>query len=345
MADIASGGAGTDGKLTIQATDDQIAARLFTQAEHTEPLPGGTTPGVTPGPTTVAPGGGGTRIVRGGRTTIVPDIVAITGTLVPASDRFEIGHDGRGGVVEIRGASGTATVSLNGGEAADAQPVVTIGASGRGGSLRVLSTDARATFEIAQAADNTTLNLGGQARFGQLRVLDSQNRQRMLVYGETGQIYLYDDTGRPTVILDAMSGDVVLGGADIAEEFDVAEDVEPGCVVHIAPSGRLERTNEPYDMSVAGVVSGLGDFRPGIVLDRRAGSVRRLPVAMLGKVTCLVDASDAPVRRGTLLTSSDRPGYAMAASDRERAFGAVIGKALGDLSSGVGTVPLLVGRW
>jgi hypothetical protein len=337
MADIASGGGGTEGKLTIQATDDQVAARLFTEAEHTEPLPGGTTTPLGVGPTTT--------VGRGGRTRITPGTVAITGTLVPASDRFEIGHNGRGGVIEIRSAAGSTVVSLHGGLSSDAQPVVTIGASGLPGRLRVLSGDDRPSFEVSDAGDHTTITLGSQGRFGELRLLDQANRQRLLLSGSNGQIYLFDDSGRPTIILDSQTGDVVLGSADIAEEFDTEDDVDAGCVVRIAASGRLERADVAYDTSVAGVISGLGEFRPGIVLDRRPNAGRRLPVAMLGKVSCLVDATDAVVSRGALLTSSSRPGYAMVASDRDRAFGAVIGRALDELPSGLGTVPMLVGRW
>src|SRR4029453_8338435 len=96
------------------------------------------------------------------------------------------------------------------------------------------------------------------------------------------------------------------------------------------------------DPTVAGVVSGEG-YRPGIVLDRRAGMTgRRMPVAMMGKVLCLADASVRRIRPGALLTSSDVAGHAMAVADPREALGAVIGKALGGLASGQGYVPMLV---
>jgi hypothetical protein len=68
----------------------------------------------------------------------------------------------------------------------------------------------------------------------------------------------------------------------------------------------------------------------------------RVPVALVGKVYCKVDASYAPIRVGDLLTTSPTPGYAMKADDQNRAFGAVIGKALASLGSGTGLVPILV---
>jgi len=43
-----------------------------------------------------------------------------------------------------------------------------------------------------------------------------------------------------------------------------------------------------------------------------------------------------------MLTTSPTPGHAMLATDPTRSFGAVIGKALGSLSSGRGLVPVLV---
>jgi hypothetical protein len=55
-----------------------------------------------------------------------------------------------------------------------------------------------------------------------------------------------------------------------------------------------------------------------------------------------VDASFGPVHAGDLLVSSPNPGYAMVATDRAQANGAVIGKALGDLASGTGLVPVMV---
>jgi hypothetical protein len=45
---------------------------------------------------------------------------------------------------------------------------------------------------------------------------------------------------------------------------------------------------------------------------------------------------------GDLLTTSTRPGHIMKATDRDRAFGAVIGKALRRLLQGLGVVPILV---
>jgi hypothetical protein len=97
-----------------------------------------------------------------------------------------------------------------------------------------------------------------------------------------------------------------------------------------------------YDRKVAGVASGAGSYRPGLVLDRRSRAADRLTVALMGKVYCKVDASYGAIETGDLLTTSPTPGHAMKASDPLRAFGAVIGKALLPLASGRDMIPILV---
>lgn len=137
-------------------------------------------------------------------------------------------------------------------------------------------------------------------------------------------------------------GDLILGNADCAEDFDVVDECEPGTVVVAVDELTLRASEKPYDRRVAGVVSGAGGFRPGIVLDRPQRSPRRSPIALVGKVFCKVDASQHPVAVGDLLTTSSLCGHAMKATDPTQAFGAVIGKSLGTLSVAQGLVPVLV---
>jgi hypothetical protein len=105
---------------------------------------------------------------------------------------------------------------------------------------------------------------------------------------------------------------------------------------------RLTPCKASYDRKVAGVVSGARDCRPGIVLNRRPGNVNRAPIALVGKVYCRVDATLGAIDIGDLLTTSSTPGHAMRATDPQRAFGAVIGKALEPLADGKGLIPILV---
>jgi hypothetical protein len=150
--------------------------------------------------------------------------------------------------------------------------------------------------------------------------------------------------GDVTVLGNITSNDLMLAGGDCAEQFDSAEAevLEPGTVVVIGEDGRLCACRDSYDRRVAGVVSGAGDFRPAIVMDGRPSTAGRTVVAMVGKVYCKVDASVSSIRIGDLLTPASTPGHAMKASDSSRAFGAVIGKALGRLDSGCALIPILV---
>jgi hypothetical protein len=93
---------------------------------------------------------------------------------------------------------------------------------------------------------------------------------------------------------------------------------------------------------VAGVVSGAGKYRPAIILDKEQAKAGSLPLALVGKVYCKVDAQYGDIQIGDLLTSSPTPGHAMRASDHAQAFGAVLGKALRPLRKEQGLIPILV---
>jgi hypothetical protein len=138
--------------------------------------------------------------------------------------------------------------------------------------------------------------------------------------------------------------DVILTGGDCAERFDVsaAEGVDPGTIMVIGEDGALRPSDRAYDRRVAGVVSGAGGYRPGIVLDKRPDDEGRVTIALVGKVYCKADANAGPIRVGDLLTTSDTPGHAMSVADPLKALGAIIGKSLGALQSGLGLVPMLI---
>jgi hypothetical protein len=145
-----------------------------------------------------------------------------------------------------------------------------------------------------------------------------------------------------------VTGDVCLvnsASGDIAEDFDVDDEqinLEPGTVLVINEQGRLCASSLAYDTRVAGVVSGAGELKPALVLQRVSSPTPRSPIALLGKVFCKVDATFGSIAAGDLLTTSSRRGYAMKACDRSLALGAIIGKALASLSTGAGTIPIMV---
>ncbi|MET9423356.1 hypothetical protein ABZY06_21935, partial [Streptomyces sp. NPDC006540] len=141
-----------------------------------------------------------------------------------------------------------------------------------------------------------------------------------------------------------VTGDVQLTGADLAEHFETAgtATVEPGTVMVIDGVDQVRVSDTPYDQRVAGVVSGAGEYQPGVVLDHQGAVGSRQPLALVGKVNCKVDASFGPVQTGDLLTTSLTPGHAMRADDAARSYGAVLGKAMAPLTEGTGLLPVLV---
>jgi hypothetical protein len=133
--------------------------------------------------------------------------------------------------------------------------------------------------------------------------------------------------------------------ADVAEFMPVTEEVVPGTVLVIGDDGKLRPSSTPYDTRVAGIVS----TDPGVTLGTKEdGNPGEAQIAVAGRVPCKVDATKAAIHAGDLLTTSDNPGYAMKAEPIEvsgRTFypsGIVLGKAMGTLESGTGTIEVLV---
>jgi hypothetical protein len=205
-------------------------------------------------------------------------------------------------------------------------------ASERGWAIRQLGTGASTALELASVGG------GGNKDF----IITTKGKVGI---GTTSPQETLDVNGSIRV-----EDDVILAGADCAEEFDIDPGTphDPGTVMVIGPDRRLRSCSQPYDTRVAGVISGAGDLRPGIVLGRRRSRSRsragqpRLPLALSGTVFCQADATAAPIRVGDLLTTSSMVGHAMRAGDAVQSFGAVIGKALDGLATGTGLIPVLV---
>jgi len=136
-------------------------------------------------------------------------------------------------------------------------------------------------------------------------------------------------------------GDIIL--SDCAEHFDAAgAEAGPGTVMIINRDGDLQPCSHAYDKKVAGVVSGAGNFKPGIILGRQKSQGNALLISLVGKVYCNVDAQYSPIEVGDLLTTSPTPGHAMKAADPWKAFGCVIGKALRPVDKGQRLIPILI---
>jgi hypothetical protein len=145
------------------------------------------------------------------------------------------------------------------------------------------------------------------------------------------------------------------GGSDFAENFDVslpaavAEatplSIAPGLVVSIDPRhpGKLIVSNKAYDRRVAGIISGAGGVKSGMIMGQ-SGSVAdgAQPVALSGRVYVWADASAGAIEPGDLLTTAKLPGHAMKVRNHAKAQGAIIGKAMTGLKEGKGLVLVLV---
>jgi hypothetical protein len=134
------------------------------------------------------------------------------------------------------------------------------------------------------------------------------------------------------------TGDEILElgeGLDYAEGFDVSDhkDIDPGTVLIIDPenTGMLKISDSPYDSKVAGIVAGAGGIGSGVKLGHGRFDKN---VALAGRVFCNVDATDQGIEPGDLLTTSEIPGHAMKATDRNQAHGAILGKAMEKLEKG-----------
>ncbi len=137
----------------------------------------------------------------------------------------------------------------------------------------------------------------------------------------------------------------IAGGADLAEPFPLSDaTVEKGSVVVIDAEhpGRLKVSTRAYDKRVAGIVSGANGIQPGISLRQEGALEPGENVALTGRVYVRADATHGAIEPGDLLTTSDRAGHAMKATDHDRAQGAILGKAMSALDAGQGMVLVLV---
>lgn len=296
-------------------------------------------------------------------------------TLQNGSGVNRINLDGGTGVIRVRNDAGavifkvdgdTGNISLGGEETAghlfvnNKRGQDTIHLDGSKADLYMGGYEQAGNLFVNNQDGANTIGLDGQG--GVITVRGSGQNDRIHLNGFLGQISVHNVEGKEVfrfksstavldifgsggiISLDGSKGDIGLENADCAEEFEISgsEVLESGTVLVLAQDGKLQKSRDAYDKKVVGVISGAGDCKPGIVLDRKGARDNRMPVALMGKVFCKADAEYTPIEVGDLLTTSPTAGYAMKATDSLKAFGAVIGKALRPLSEGRGLVPVLI---
>lgn len=272
-----------------------------------------------------------------------------------------LGGNGFDGDITLRSRDGEDRLQLD----AD-QSAILVGGGNSDGAILLFGKDAD-----ADGGDLPEIHLDGERGAlmvtGQITLRSHQDGDRIALSADeatvwvggnqkNGHILLYPEDvdpgsgGDPNIHLDGeqgqimVKGDIILAGADTAEKFTVQnpDQIHPGTVVVLNDSGNLTPSGSPYDSRVAGVISGAGETRPGLILNGLEDEKSKLPVALNGKVYCQVNTENGPVRVGDLLTTSSQAGFAMKADNPRLAFGAVLGKAMQPLLEGEDLLPILV---
>ncbi|MBU0490887.1 MAG: hypothetical protein KKA73_03930 [Chloroflexi bacterium] len=125
---------------------------------------------------------------------------------------------------------------------------------------------------------------------------------------------------------------------DFAEMLPAVAGLAPGDVLVIGPDGKLTRSTEAYQASVAGVYSTAPGFVGGQPVEGAVPGT--IPLAIVGVVPVKVSAENGVIQPGDLLVASSTPGYAMRAGPNPPQ-GTVIGKALEKWAAGTGIIQML----
>lgn len=211
--------------------------------------------------------------------------------------------------------------------------------------LRLRSKAGATAVDVLTCKSNGRVGIGTTAPASLLDVAGTARVNVLVIDGGADLSENFDVLAAPSeprqngADLDFPSRDREGAGSEVGNEATRQQgtDITPGMVVAIDPEnpGKLRVATSAYDSTVAGVISGAGGVSTGMVMAHEGtladGSH---PVALTGRVYCKVDASYGAIRPGDLLTTSDTPGHAMKVTDRERAGGAILGKAMTSLTEG-----------
>ena len=251
--------------------------------------------------------------------------------------------DERGGAISLRNTEGQAGLRAYGGETS--------------GAVYLYGPDGKKTFQVTHDATDG----GGELKLVKENGVSGIIMEAQDISTQGAQISLYNSLGERSVIIDSERGssgdsrivtDVleIRGGSDLSEQFEISntrdgDSPSPGMIVCIDPNrpGHLKPSSKAHDRTVAGIISGAGGVRPGMLMGQRDTLADGAhPVALTGRVYCYVDTSHGPIEPGDLITTSDTPGNGMKVTNHDQARGAIIGKAMTSLEDGTGLVLVLV---
>jgi hypothetical protein len=276
---------------------------------------------------------------------------AVDGTLT-------LGAQGQAGTLAITNSDGVNTILAEGDKG-----LLVLGGPDNSGQLSLVTARGRTAAGMAVSAKagggsvydgQAVLWLGAYETAGRAAIHDFRGGEALVLkgtdasilagcVGTAGRMAVCDAGANETVVIDGAQGDIKLLGADLAELFAAGQGVEPGMVVKLDLGGRLVACAQDHDPGVVGVVSGLGDIRPALVMNAMSDAAGpQVPLALCGRVNCLVDASLGPIIPGDLLVAAPSLGHARRADLSRLGPGMVVGRALQGLASGKGPIQVLV---
>lgn len=169
----------------------------------------------------------------------------------------------------------------------------------------------------------------------------SSSRDIAIFSNNNGRVARIDGVGK-----GYFNGGTQTGGADIAEAFAVENnraDYEPGDVLVISQTTNrtVTKSSEAYSTLVVGVYA----TKPGVLLTERMENDNMsdlVPMGVIGVIPTKVCSEGGSIRRGDLLVTASRTGYAMKGKQKKLKPGNVIGKALEDFTGDTGMINVLV---
>jgi len=139
---------------------------------------------------------------------------------------------------------------------------------------------------------------------------------------------------------------------DIAEWVKVNDlSIGGGDVVVLDKNNKesMIKSSTAYSSLVAGIISTKPAFLAGghvsneeVVGEEEMIAKGYRMLALAGRVSCKVSTENGPIEIGDLLTTSSTPGHAMKVTDKMKALGAIVGKAMEPLASGKGKIVVLI---
>jgi len=248
-----------------------------------------------------------------------------------------IGNDAAGtGLLGINNAGGEAILGFT---ISDYAGAVVGRNDGSYAGVRGFNTANNGIGVLAVANSNGATN--GTALVAELEGADIGNTA--VFKANNSNVARIDNTGK-----GFFNGGTQLGGADVAEFFDVEgnrTEYEPGDVLVISEDSdrKVERSSSAYSTLVAGVYA----TKPGVLLTEKNAEQdsleKMVPMGVIGVIPTKVCLEGGVIMRGDLLVTSSTEGVAMKADPKKVQIGQVLGKALQSYNeNGVGKINVLV---